>query len=286
MWRGLIAGMLLIGTLAGAVPGAHAAGKPDVAALQVGLRARGLYAGAIDGLAGPATARAIRVLGVRDGGATAGTGEAVRRALGPYGRWRLGSRVLAAPAAGWDVAALQFSLAWRGFPSGPIDGRYTERTARAVRRFQRWTGVTADGVVGSATLSRLTTARPQSSVALALPVRAPFSGLFGPRDDRFHTGLDFGAPFAAPIAAAAPGTVTYAGWHSGGWGNLVVVRHRSGLRTLYAHMSSVRVRLGASVRAGDVVGAVGATGRSSGPHLHFEARVRGAAVDPRPLLTR
>jgi murein DD-endopeptidase MepM/ murein hydrolase activator NlpD len=72
----------------------------------------------------------------------------------------------------------------------------------------------------------------------------------------------------------------FAGRHTGGWGKLVVVKHGSGVRTLYAHLSRVDVKLGQSVSAGAGVGLVGATGTATGPHLHFEVLVRGAAVDP------
>jgi murein DD-endopeptidase MepM/ murein hydrolase activator NlpD len=78
--------------------------------------------------------------------------------------------------------------------------------------------------------------------------------------------------------------VTWAGRLAGGWGKLVVVAHADGVRTMYAHLSSIAVRLGERVATGDRLGAVGATGEATGPHLHFEVRLRGAAVDPRPAL--
>jgi murein DD-endopeptidase MepM/ murein hydrolase activator NlpD len=79
--------------------------------------------------------------------------------------------------------------------------------------------------------------------------------------------------------------VAYAGWLDGGWGLLVVVAHRRGVRTMYAHLSRVEVHVGERVQAGWELGRVGATGDASGPHLHFEVRVRGAAVDPVPALS-
>jgi murein DD-endopeptidase MepM/ murein hydrolase activator NlpD len=78
--------------------------------------------------------------------------------------------------------------------------------------------------------------------------------------------------------------VTFAGFAAGGWGNLVVVLHGDGVRTLYAHLSKVSVHRGESVATGTRVGLVGATGDATGPHLHFEVRLRGAAVDPRTAL--
>jgi murein DD-endopeptidase MepM/ murein hydrolase activator NlpD len=103
---------------------------------------------------------------------------------------------------------------------------------------------------------------------------------FGPRGDRFHAGVDLVADAGTPVYAARGGEVVYAGWRPGGWGFLVMVAHGSGERTMYAHLSRIDVRIGVWVAQGVRVGAVGATGRATGPHLHFEVRVRGAAVDP------
>ena len=112
----------------------------------------------------------------------------------------------------------------------------------------------------------------------------PIGDVFGPRGNRFHAGIDILAPRGTPVGAAAAGHVTWAGRLAGGWGNLVVVAHADGVRTMYAHLSSIAVRLGQRVARGDRLGAVGATGDATGPHLHFEVRLRGAAVDPRPAL--
>ena len=111
-----------------------------------------------------------------------------------------------------------------------------------------------------------------------------FRSLFGPRGYGFHAGVDLVAPAGAPVAAAAPGRVVWAGYRAGGWGLLVTIAHRDGVRTMYAHLSRVGVRLGERVAAGARVGRVGATGDATGPHLHFEVRLRGAAVDPLPAL--
>ena len=107
---------------------------------------------------------------------------------------------------------------------------------------------------------------------------------FGPRGNRFHPGIDFPAPYGAPVHAAASGLVVHAGWDSGGYGYLVTLAHRHGVRTMYAHLSRVRVHLGQWIRVGARLGNVGATGEATGPHLHFEVRVRGAAVNPLPAL--
>lgn len=101
--------------------------------------------------------------------------------------------------------------------------------------------------------------------------------IFGTR--RFHAGIDIGAGYGAPIVAAAAGAVVSAGWQ-GGYGNTVVIDHGGGLATLYAHQSSIGVVAGQSVQRGQTIGAVGSTGYSTGPHLHFEVRVNGATRDP------
>jgi murein DD-endopeptidase MepM/ murein hydrolase activator NlpD len=94
-----------------------------------------------------------------------------------------------------------------------------------------------------------------------------------------HEGIDIAASSGTPILAAASGTVIHAGW-LGGYGNLVVVDHGDGLATAYAHASSILVGVGQRVSQGQTVSLVGSTGNSSGPHLHFEVRVNGTAVDP------
>ena len=102
---------------------------------------------------------------------------------------------------------------------------------------------------------------------------------FGMRWGRMHEGIDIGCAYGAPNRAAAAGTVIYAGSMSG-YGNLVVVDHGNGLSTAYAHAASLAVSVGQSVAQGQTVSYVGSTGHSTGPHLHFEVRVNGVAVDP------
>lgn len=114
---------------------------------------------------------------------------------------------------------------------------------------------------------------------LAWPVSGPITSPFGPRWGRMHEGIDFGVGSGTPIHAAAPGVVTYCGWMSG-YGNFTIVEHGGGLATTYAHQSSIAVSCGQQVSQGQVIGYVGSTGHSTGPHLHFEVRVNGAPVDP------
>jgi len=99
----------------------------------------------------------------------------------------------------------------------------------------------------------------------------------------FHAGLDFKGPIGAPIYSAAAGRVSFVGVQQG-YGNTVEIDHGNGLMTRYAHMSGFRARVGQSVEAGQVIGLIGNTGRSTGPHLHFEVRINDRAVNPRPFL--
>lgn len=265
---------------------ATAQGNPEVAALQVGLRNRGLYTGTVDGILGPATETALRRFQRRAHLPADGVpGKRTRKALGPYGRHSpLGRRLLGFGSRGWDVAALRFALAWHGFPSGPFSGYLGQRTYAPLLRFQRWSGLTADGLVGPATIHALRRGLPRCPLRLVWPLSAAVGDRFGPRGNRFHAGVDFPAPKGAPVDAAGAGRVVFASPHAGGWGTLVVVAHSSGVRTRYAHLSQIDVRVGQRVSTRTMVGRVGSTGESTGPHLHFEVLVRGANVDPLPVL--
>lgn len=165
-----------------------------------------------------------------------------------------------------------------------MNALYTKRVATAVRKFQRFAGLPVDGAAGPQTIAAVLAERPRPRLPLATPSLAPLSGGFGPRGDRFHSGLDFAAPLGTAVFAAAAGKVTYAGWHPGGWGYLVAIAHGR-VRTMYAHLAHVDVRVGEHVAAGSVVGVAGSSGNSGGAHLHFELRLRGAALDPLPMLT-
>jgi murein DD-endopeptidase MepM/ murein hydrolase activator NlpD len=140
----------------------------------------------------------------------------------------------------------------------------------------------------------LETLESVKSLALATPIFNPSPGYavssrFGTRRDPFlgtmahHSGIDFRAPPGAPIYSAGAGTVISAAWN-GGYGRMVEVDHGNGLTTRYAHMSRILVKSGDRVEKGDILGKVGTTGRSTGPHLHFEVRREGDAVDPQPFL--
>jgi peptidoglycan hydrolase-like protein with peptidoglycan-binding domain len=282
--RALVVGFAVLAALG--APASAAARSADVAALQVALYARGLYSGPIDGVRGPGTSAAVRAFQRRARLAADGVaGVRTRHALGRHGRHPYGSRTLRPGRVGWDVAALQFLLEVHGFPNGTVDGGYGFHTSRAVARFQRWAGLAVDGVAGPATLRALGTARiPVCPIALRRPVAAAVGDGYGPRGLGFHPGLDLVAGYGARVRAAAGGRVVFASHTGGGFGKLVVVDHGGGVRTRYAHLSRISVRAGQAVSAGSLLGRVGATGYATGPHLHFEVLVRGANVDPLPVL--
>jgi murein DD-endopeptidase MepM/ murein hydrolase activator NlpD len=146
---------------------------------------------------------------------------------------------------------------------------------------------------------RISVARAQADrLTLTLrgvPVRKPVMGEvdlssgFGMRIDPFirapalHTGLDFRGDVGDPVRVTASGKVTVAGWF-GGYGKMVEVDHGNGLATRYGHLSSIDAHVGQTVKPGQIVGRIGSTGRSTGPHLHYETRVDGEAVDPLKFL--
>ncbi|MGD0165936.1 MAG: peptidoglycan DD-metalloendopeptidase family protein [Gaiellaceae bacterium] len=123
-----------------------------------------------------------------------------------------------------------------------------------------------------------------SSAGLIWPVQGTITSPFGMRWGRMHEGIDIGAPMGTPIYAAAAGTVIYAAWE-GGYGNLTVIDHGNGLATAYGHQSQQAVSNGQTVSRGQLIGYVGSTGHSTGPHLHFEVRVNGTPVNPLSYLS-
>jgi murein DD-endopeptidase MepM/ murein hydrolase activator NlpD len=124
---------------------------------------------------------------------------------------------------------------------------------------------------------------------LIYPSDGPITSSFGWRRHpilgyaRFHAGIDFGASYGSVIRAAEGGRVIFSGWYSG-YGNAVIINHGDGITTLYGHTSKLYVSDGQTVQAGDAIAAVGSTGLSTGPHLHFEVRKNGEPVDPMPYL--
>lgn len=154
-----------------------------------------------------------------------------------------------------------------------------DRVARADVELMKWTDgkqvvwVNADGVGGD------------GSEAMRMPVQGRLTSSFGERFhpilgyERFHAGVDLGAAAGTPIVAAADGKVVSAGW-AGGYGQAVAIAHAGGIETKYGHMSRIAAYAGETVRRGDVIGYVGSTGLSTGPHLHFEVMKNGRPVNP------
>jgi murein DD-endopeptidase MepM/ murein hydrolase activator NlpD len=129
---------------------------------------------------------------------------------------------------------------------------------------------------------------PAGMPRMEMPVAGSFTSGYGPRvghggETHVHQGVDLAARLGAPVTAAAPGVVEHAG-PAGTYGNLVTVRHDNGFTTRYAHLSTVGVKPGDRVTAGQALGAVGSTGLSDGPHLHFEIRKGSEAIDPTGVL--
>jgi peptidoglycan hydrolase-like protein with peptidoglycan-binding domain len=267
--------------------------KPHVASLQVALRALHHYSGGIDGLRGPKTRSATRRFQRRRHLTVDGiAGPQTRRALGRRGRPKLGSRVMHRGQHGWDVAALQFMLRRRGHSPGSVDGGFGSGTHAAVRRFQSARGLAVDGVVGSQTLRSLrhrgrrqvASGTPSGPVRFLRPVPGAMGDGFGYPGGRRHDGIDFPQDYGTSVGAAGVGRVEFAGWNSGGYGNLIVIQHRLGFQTWYAHLAGFSVSRGASVAGGVRIGTVGSTGRSTGPHLHWEVRRNGVPVNPVPYM--
>ena len=150
---------------------------------------------------------------------------------------------------------------------GEVESLAAESAALAARIRAAQTGAGSTG-----------TGQP-SAAGFVWPCEGVVVSGFGVRWGRMHEGIDIACAYGAPVHAAAAGTVIYAGWMQG-YGNLVVLDHGNGISTAYAHASAILVSVGQSVGQGEEVSLVGATGHATGPHLHFEVRVNGVAVDP------
>jgi len=271
------------------------ASPAKVAALQSALQALRLYSGFVDGIQGPLTRHGIRAFQQRRGLHVDGVaGPQTRRALGWRGRPGLGSRVIRSGERGWDVAALQFLLQRAGHGPGRTDGLFGPLTRAAVMRAQKAAGVGVDGLAGPVTIRSLRSGgrggggngeAPTGSVRFLRPVPGPIGDPFGaPRNGYTHTGVDIPDPEGTPIGAAGVGTVIYAAYNGGGYGNLVVIQHRLGYTSWYGHLSTITAYLGEEVVGGTRIGYVGSTGDATGPHLHFEVRHYDTPIDPAPLL--
>ncbi|MBN2720403.1 MAG: peptidoglycan DD-metalloendopeptidase family protein [Proteobacteria bacterium] len=121
---------------------------------------------------------------------------------------------------------------------------------------------------------------PEERIYVEWPLKARLTSKFGMRGSRMHEGIDLAAPTGTPVRAAAPGKVVYCGSGMRGYGKVVVLKHEREFSTVYAHNSALNVKRGDMVEKGQIIARVGSTGRSTGPHLHFEVRRRGVAEDP------
>jgi murein DD-endopeptidase MepM/ murein hydrolase activator NlpD len=165
--------------------------------------------------------------------------------------------------------------------AGPLLYAGLERNIGAAVQLLRWPAGGQMAWVDAANAGR----PPRATAGLQWPVQGRITSGFGRRVHpilrfaRMHRGIDFGAGWGAPIVAAADGQVVRAGW-AGGYGRQVRIAHGGGLLTSYSHMSRIIVDAGGAVRAGQLIGYVGSSGLSTGPHLHYETIRNGVAVDP------
>lgn len=136
---------------------------------------------------------------------------------------------------------------------------------------------------GFSTSVKVSSQKVNLGMNLVRPVSGVVTSRYGYRWGSTHTGLDIGAPSGTAIKAAAGGTVTFSGW-KGSYGKMIVISHGNGIQTYYAHCSSLLVSSGQTVSAGQVIAKVGSTGRSTGPHLHFEIRVNGSSINPQSYI--
>jgi len=175
-------------------------------------------------------------------------------------------------------AAENEAASWRDAAAYASAVQAAEAEAAEVQR------AVSERLVREAVASRSRTRTP----ALAWPAAGRLTGSFGERrPGHIHAGIDIDGETGDPVRAAGAGTVVIAGSAPSGYsgyGTMVLIDHGYGMSTLYAHLSRLDVRAGASVQSGDRVGSVGSTGNSSGSHLHFEVRINGATVDPKDHL--
>ncbi|MFA7585804.1 MAG: M23 family metallopeptidase [Novosphingobium sp.] len=182
---------------------------------------------------------------------------------------------------GLNPATLLAAHERRDSQGGPFIGLATSADGSLDPRFAR---------LGASLMRMNALERSLAAIPQVMPASLEYiSSGFGYRSDpftggaAFHAGLDFRGPIGTPIYAAAKGKVSFAGVRQG-YGNCVEIDHGNGLTTRYAHMSRFAVRTGQAVEAGAAIGGIGNTGRSTGPHLHFEVRINDRPVNPRPFL--
>ena len=273
---------VVVGVLAATSPSPAANSALAQALLQPGQVARYMPAPTPPLPAAPATDDAAYIRASGKIGADL-TG-ALQKASVPERIGREYVRVLthALPLANGLSVEDRFDLVYEPGPKGRLLYVGLDRIARADVELLKWTDgkaviwVNGDGVGG------------ETSQGMRMPVNGRVTSGFGSRFHpilgyaRMHSGLDLAAAYGSPIVAAADGRVVAAGWH-GGYGRLVKIAHAGGVQTMYGHMSRIAASSGALVRQGQVIGYVGSTGLSTGPHLHYEVLKNGRAVNPRSV---
>jgi murein DD-endopeptidase MepM/ murein hydrolase activator NlpD len=220
--------------------------------------------------------------------ATLGLAAAAPAGVDPVTRPDAGAAVAGAPAVATPGAAIQDTQAMLAVArmAGTLQAPFADRVIDQLVRWQhdlrdRLRGLEA----GLVALADTSIALPDLTVLSTQPVERTESSGFGWRDDpirhtrSFHAGTDFRSQPGTPVMAAGDGVVRFCG-RMGGYGNVIDVDHGGGVVTRYAHLRRIATRKAAAVSAGDVIGQVGSTGRTTGPHLHFEVRIDGAPVSP------
>lgn len=200
----------------------------------------------------------------------------------------------------YGVAVAALAGANRLKPSSPlkIGQRLFVPGAKAVKKVEPYRPLTTDERASLEESLRVPMTKPPPPLPVPPPPRprvktdaefqwplvGPINSPFGPRWGKFHAGVDIGSPHYQEIVAAADGEVIYAHDTAGPLGKAVVLQHGRGMRTVYAHLSLIVAQEGDTVRQGQAIGGVGNTGRSTGPHLHFEVRRNGAPLNPEDYL--
>jgi len=189
--------------------------------------------------------------------------------------------------AGDKLRALAQQLKIQAALHGALDARIADDAAEAEAAADSEGNVQAllAKAQGPAAATTAAVAGPTSAAGLIWPCHGPLTSPFGMRWGRMHQGQDIACGYGTAIHAAKAGSVVFAGVMSG-YGNVVIVDHGAGFSTLYAHQSRMAVHQGQHVNQGDVIGYVGSTGHSTGPHLHFETRFGGQARNPIPYLPK
>jgi murein DD-endopeptidase MepM/ murein hydrolase activator NlpD len=188
----------------------------------------------------------------------------------------------------WEPFGPEAGPARRGTGIGGGDGKAVETDRAPVKEeMDRLLGVVREEGESIRMLERFLgrASRVLASLPSRWPVRGPVNSDYGQRrspwapNSEFHSGIDIGAPIGTPVKAPAPGVVIFAG-EQADYGVTLVIEHGNNTRSLYGHLSRLKVGLGQTVKRGDLVALTGNTGRSSGPHLHYEIQVKGQPVNP------